>query len=120
MPKSTSGTNIMEIKALSGKDICAIIESCSKSSVRELTIGDMSIKFGPSDQGEKVTVAGTLTPEQIAEASSNPEQDESFVEAMQSRTQEDILSTQTLMDDPMAFEEEVMNSFVYQGGANAN
>ena len=110
----------MEIKALSAKDICAIIESSSKSGVKELTIGDMSLKFGPSDQGEMVAVAGTLTPEQIAEAASNPEQNESFVEAVQARTQEDIINTQTLMDDPMQFEEEVMNSFVYQGGANEN
>lgn len=110
----------MEIKPLSGKDICAIIEACSKTDVRELKIGDMSIKFGPQDRGEKIQVAGMLTPEQIAEAASNPEQNESFVDAIQARTQEDILNTQTLMDDPMAFEEQVMNSFVYQGGVNAN
>lgn len=111
----------MEIKALSGKDICAIIESCSKTGVRELTIGDMSIKFGPTDLGEKVPTAGVQLPSAIAEATEqNPEQNESFVEAIQARTQEDILSTQVLMDDPMQFEEDIMNSFVYQGGANAN
>ena len=109
----------MEIKALSGKDICAIIETCSKTNLRELTIGNMSLKFGPENQGDKVPTAGVQLPSEIAGATDiNPEQNESFVEAMQARTQEDILNTQTLMDDPMRFEEEVMNSFVYQGGAN--
>lgn len=109
----------MEIKPLSGKDICAIIETCSKTDIRELSIGEMSLKFGPRDQGNQVSMSGMMSPSQIAEAQKqNPEQNESFVEAMQARTKEDVLNTQTLMDDPMAFEEEIMNSFVYQGGDN--
>lgn len=110
----------MEIKPLSGREICAIIESCSKSEVRELTLGDMNIKFGPQNQGE-VQSEGTQIPSNPAEAvEQDPEQNDSFIEAIQARTQEDILSTQQLMDDPMGFEEDVVNSFVYQGGTNEN
>lgn len=111
----------MEIKALSGKDICAIIKECSNSEVRELSLGDLNIKFGPENLGDKVPTVGTQVDFNSAEAADpNSEHNKSFLDAIQARTQEDILNTQTLMDDPMAYEEEVMNSFVYQGGANAN
>jgi len=109
----------MEIKPLSGKDICAIIETCAQVNVRELSIGEVSIKFGPENQGFKVQTVGTQFPSNtVGTEDHNPENNDSFVEAIQARTKEDIMSTQTLMDDPMAFEEEVMNSFVYQGGMN--
>ena len=111
----------MEIKALSGKDICAIIETCSKSQVKELVLGDLSIKFGPGDSGEEISIVGTQLPSIPVEAvEQNPEQDDSFIEAIQSRVQEEIVNTQTMMDDPEGFEEQVVNSFVYQGGMNEN
>ena len=109
----------MEIKSLSGKDICAIIEKSSQANVRELKIGDFEVKFGPENQGYQVQYAGMHTPSNTAEAEEqNTEQGEGFITAIQARVQEDIVNTQTLMDDPLGFEESVMNSFVYQDGVN--
>lgn len=105
----------MEIKGLSGKEICAIIKSCADAKVRELNLGSMQISFGTS-QGEPASAPSLGTnlpsPEKVETSQEQKtEQNESFLDAMKSRMDEEIMQTQTLMDNPVQFEEEVIASF---------
>lgn len=113
--------NSLEVKSLTGRQICDIIKACAESGVRELKLGEMHIQFGgekTSIVGTQATFEGTQTPSQesgTTEQEINTEQDKSFMDAIQARTAEDVMQSQTLMDDPSGFEREIVSSFLYEG-----
>lgn len=111
----------MEIKDLSGKDICDIIRACKGANVKELKLSGLEIQFGLTEKSRErapKVIEGTPKTNILHLSGTTPEErtenNESFIDAMKSRAAEEVIHTQKLMDDPSGFEEDVVNSFIYE------
>jgi len=110
----------MEIKGLSGTELCAIIKACAESGVSNLELDSLKIQFGNTQSigGIQAPFEGTQTPSPQTpgtEVEPTPEQIENqFMDALQARAVEDLAQTQTLIDSPVDFENDMVNGLIYE------
>ena len=118
--RSNSGTSNVEINGLQGKDICAIIKACAAASVTELKVGDLEVKFGTTaakePEGTTAPYEGThsLPPQLGTTEEDAQETEEQTFDLLQQRAIEDLAHMQNIIDDPLAFEDDMVDSFVHQ------
>jgi hypothetical protein len=110
----------MEIKALTGKEICNIIEVSAKSGVTELNLGDFRVSF--KSEGTRLAVEAEpfnyVGTQELA--NENKQQEEKFeLSIAQERAKEDLELAQSMIDDPMGFEQEVIDSYI-NGAVDGN
>lgn len=87
-------------KDLKSSDICRIIDSCKKSQVSELRLGDLHIRFGPVPDATMSDAWTKFQKSQLTEAHP-PGNDEA--RAPIPRHSEDYLA-QLNLEDPVAYE----------------
>jgi hypothetical protein len=89
------------------KDLCRIIEACNLNGVTKLKFGDVEITFGP---------VATLDLPKISPQIVYPEAREDQTPDKMSPIQKDLLeearTSQLLVDDPVAFEQEMIDGFM--------
>lgn len=90
----------MEINDFKDIDICTIIKTCAKSGVTKLEMGLLKIDFQKSDFLE---VPAFVKPSQIVPLEVTPE-DKEFLSELE--------ETQTMMDDPDQWEQNMIDSFI--------
>lgn len=113
------GMNNMAIKGLQGKDICDIIKACAKAGVSEFEVGDFRVKFGnPIEQvGTQAPNEGThSTPPQSGKTENNNMTPEQQMDVLQKRAIEELAQTQTLIDDPSQFENDLVDDMIFGKG----
>lgn len=95
--------------------LCRMIEVCAKLGARTLTYGDLRVEFGPE--------TGTLANFHHTEVPEEGNTDQSLVRPTEfSLADKDLLEdmhqSQLLIDDPGAFEDEIVQYHLRQGAIN--
>lgn len=106
-----SGMKCMETRGLSAKDICQIIKSCSSAGVDFFKYADIEIKFHPNrnedapiQRHEEVGTNENLPieePHPIGEAVM-------VIREMEEKALDDAFESQAMVDDPLAFEKDII------------
>ena len=115
-PNSSSGTSSAAKAGLSAADICAIIDACAKSRVSSLTYAGLEIKFDvaattdrnpleyvPVDQPE-----GGETPSGGSQGAAT--QAKVHLSEDDKTLMEELRLAQLMTDDPLAYEQEMIDS----------
>lgn len=102
------------INKLTSKQICDILKACDKAKVREFAVGELKVSFfGKGDTGRTfvesknhvVDLADIVHDEQVGEEISQEDREE-------------MRSAQLMIDDPLGFEQEMVDGYLEQGTAN--
>lgn len=88
----------METNNLKSTDICNIIKTCAKSGVTNFEFGSIKIGFGEVAQEVTFVKEGDIIPLDITS------EDKEFMSELQ--------ETQTMMDDPEQWEQNMVDSFM--------
>lgn len=108
--KSRTGTKNTVVEGLKIKELCDLVEVCALSGVKELKLGTIYITFGQLAEHNR-TFVGTRSSRTSGETSMEDETDyeASYLEEIAG---EEAQMAQILIDDPVAFEEEIMDEMV--------
>lgn len=115
-------------KGLTASNICSIIKACKDSGVNHLKYGNLEVQFGNQNLGTMGTwaaVGGTQPlPTQdgnLDEPKIHPVTTETgFIDQLHQRAVEDLTQAQTLMDNPVQFEQDIADGFINpEGGSDA-
>jgi len=101
--------------AINGREICSIIKACATSGVSEINFGDMNIKFGKEvskveayTEPEGIQIDSPLPPGKVE----HTPQEDYEMDVVQQRAVEELINTQKLIDDPAAFEQDIIDGFI--------
>jgi hypothetical protein len=87
-------------KVLTAKDICSIVKACASSGVREITLGDILIKFGSAPLDEpKPNIHYEIAPQILGSLSFNSSQELDDEEDAKERELDD-----SFVNDPAEYE----------------
>lgn len=112
--KWTFGMGNMEIKDFSAKDICTIIQKCRESGVVSLKLGKIEVQFD-SLGVERSSIAGKHeTPSKI-----EPVQ-ELEVSVKDKRLMEQWHVAQDMIDDPVVYEQAVIDNMLLEETNGSN
>ena len=113
----------MEIRYLQGKEICAIIAACANAGVSELEVGDLKLKFGtsaPEFVGIQTPIEGAqLSPPQLGITEEQQPIDHRL-DILHQRAISDLTNTQTLIDNPVGFENDMIDDMLNDRGGDYN
>ena len=115
----------MEIKiSLTSKGICDIIQSCKDNGVNYFECDVLKVQFGQANTGLVgiwPAIEGTQsTPTQNGSFEPPTQLNEQKIDQLHQRAIEDLAQAQTLMDDPMQFEQDMSDGLLNeQGGDDA-
>lgn len=100
------------------KELCKLIETAAAHGVSELKYADLSVTFGPKDRkGAEETVY--LPKEFSLDTLASQDSEQSVPPQVSHELLEDMRRSQLLIDDPMAFEQEMIDLHVSHGEHNA-
>lgn len=98
----------MEV-SFSSKDLCRIIETASKANVSTIKIGNLEVSFLPKSLPTIEDLSKTHS--DAVEQTSSPEQKVSMT-PVEKDLLEEARTSQLMVDDPLAFEQEIIDGFM--------
>jgi hypothetical protein len=102
------------------KELCSILRESNKSGVSELTLGSLHVRFHPSGSTRHVE-----RPDDESFLAPSTEMDEAPVvgrmepaDPVQKAVLQEFAEAQTLIDDPAAYETQMIDEHLDLGGVN--
>jgi hypothetical protein len=93
-------------KKFSAKDICSIIDTCSNAGVTKFDLGGLKIEFGTVS--DIVPDPNAVLPAEVQD----PVVEEIELSPQDAALLKGIEETQAMIDDPVAYEEMIKNSYL--------
>lgn len=109
-PPKTDEPRVERRRGFNAAEICYIIRVASKHNVTGLKIGDLSLSFARSQgHGDQPNRSSVDSVKPVAPGSNRAENVNALTDENQREIMEDIYSRQLMIDDPVAYEQLVMD-----------
>lgn len=103
----------MEIN-LTSKQICDILKACEKAGVGEFSFGELKVSFLPKKTAEVVTNIDVESYNKLVEADTQVATNFKIPK----EEIEELENAQMMIDDPLAFEQGMIDGQLFQGNVN--